>query len=263
MTNRQKEMLARKEKQKKIQSKPVLKKILDRTIEKKREFSPEKLLGAAQEEISKDLEILKILQLKNNEIEDVYQETEEALIFNETRKKYGDSLYTAEQLKEICVDYNLRLRSTEFFLGKVPYNIVSKIKDFCTEHDIDLKVYASDFKILAPAESFSNSDVEVDPMLLFRANDTYYIPVVTWGKELSIWRYIKSIPERSEKAHVLSYIFIGFVALMNIAILIWGIGFGSLIWSMIGCLGGLSISNIVREKTRWKSSRQIWNTGDY
>lgn len=182
----------------------TLKKIADSRVKAPmpEPFVEQKLLSAAEETLSKDLEVFKQLKLKNNEISDVYRHRENSLRFNRTREVYGESSYHEDDLERIAVAYNLRLLKTEYYKGKVPHNIISEIRHFCNKHDIDIEGPASErFYILGPEEQFVLKKFErppkTDPMMLYKTEDDYYIPVVQWGGEINVFRYLRSWRKRS------------------------------------------------------------------
>ncbi|HRG60119.1 MAG TPA: hypothetical protein PK323_14285 [Bacteroidia bacterium] len=103
------------------------------------------------------------------------------------------NLCTLQQIKTICVKYNLRFLDSTFFKAAFPYEAISKIKAFESKHQIKIK----SFKIIAPAEVFQLEDCNKDPLLFAQLADNRYYLIHQWGNDLAWYRGIISYPTKS------------------------------------------------------------------
>lgn len=115
-------------------------------------------------------------------------------------KEYAGNVYLEEQIKQLCIDYNLRFLNSTLFTGFMAVEVISKIKEFAndTHTPIDAHTQKTRFYILAPAESFTlTEDVVVkevinrDPIIFYKIDDTHYRLIYKWGKDFTILRRIQ------------------------------------------------------------------------
>jgi len=99
------------------------------------------------------------------------------------------SIYHIDHIKKICIDYRLRFLDTRYFKGKIPHEVISKIKNLEKEHHIELK----GFKILAPSKLFKLDDRD-DPILFAPIGNDYYYLIHKWGRDLHPLRKLMMWP---------------------------------------------------------------------
>ena len=245
-----------------------LKELADQEVQIPETFTQQRLLGVAEETLSKDYNTLKQLRFENNEVLDVYKEREESILFNDTTKEYGKSLYTEQQLKKLAVEYNLRLLPTNLYKSKVPHSIVSDVNKFCEKHKIDINGPDSEkFFILGPEEHFVLTEWEKpvpepifnDPMLLFQSEEGYFIPVTFWGKELSFKRLLTSWRKRSLTHRVLTNAAILATLLTLAAVYFFGASVGSFVaGTFIGVMIAVFDMIHIADDTNWRSTKAVW-----
>ena len=160
-----------------------------------RELFKTRVRKRSQEDVLLD-EVKQILNadlLKENKILGhlkFYNKSFELLDESEIDETY---IFSAEEIKKICVKYRLRFLDSQCYKEEIPYAAVLKIKDMNALYRKDLK----GFKILAPAEAFSGKQKDL-PCLLFvpTLNGNYYL-VHSWGKEFKWYKKMFWFPLRT------------------------------------------------------------------
>jgi hypothetical protein len=103
------------------------------------------------------------------------------------------NLFTLNQIKAICLKYNLRFLDSSYFKSSFPYDAISKIKDFENKYEVKVK----NFKVIAPAEVFKLEDCNKDPLLFAQLADNRYYLIHQWGNDLAWYRALVSYPIKS------------------------------------------------------------------
>lgn len=229
-------------------SKPKAK-VSKKIFESNEDFQEQKILGSGaaneekEKEVARELEIYKQLGLKNNEIEDAYEERSEIMKYNKTVNLYGKHIYTLEDLKKIALDYRLQLGPTRQYVKKISSNAAKDIASFSERHNIQLDSGSRDrFYILAPREDFNkeNSNSKRDPFILYRTQYSYYVPVYDPNEKYTIFRYLRSQLMRNTLYLRFCTILIGLLVGLNLGIMIFGIGIGFSVLGMLGAgIGGI------------------------
>jgi hypothetical protein len=111
-------------------------------------------------------------------------------IIDETDK---ENLFTINQIKSICLKYNLRFLDSSYFKSEFPYEAISKIKAFENKYEVKIK----NFKVVAPAEVFKLEDCNKDPLLFAQLADNRYYLIHQWGNDLAWYRALVSYPIKS------------------------------------------------------------------
>ncbi len=104
-----------------------------------------------------------------------------------------EQLFNLNQIKSICLKYNLRFLDSSFFKPTFPYEAISKIKSFESKYNVKIK----NFKIIAPAEVFKLEDCHKDPLLFAQLADNRYYLIHQWGNDLAWYRALISYPIKS------------------------------------------------------------------
>lgn len=130
------------------------------------------------------------------------QEVERAVGSEIERQKledhYGSKVFKAEEIKDLCVKYDLRLLRASDFAGKIDGEVAKKLAAFVDAHKNEIGNYSAEsFYILAPGSSFKLEDRpvkvrNVDPVLLYkpRSGDGYVF-VHKWGQDFTAWRRLR------------------------------------------------------------------------
>ena len=116
--------------------------------------------------------------------------------------RYGTDVFHEDQLRKICVAYNLRFLNTQFFQGWVDTEAGSKIRSFVDKNQVSNDELEKNFFIMAPTSQFKIHEIEktptnYDPLLFYKIDNEHYLLVHQWGKELNWMRYIFAFPKRS------------------------------------------------------------------
>ena len=103
------------------------------------------------------------------------------------------NLFTSQQIKHICLKYNLRFLDSSYFKSPFPYEAIAKIKAFEHTYAVTIK----NFKVIAPAEVFKLEDCNKDPLLFAQLADNRYYLIHQWGNDLAWYRALVSFPVKS------------------------------------------------------------------
>jgi len=142
-----------------------------------------------QESFNSDLRILEKSGLSGNLIEAKNIEKERRILtkFNE--------IYDIKAIRKIAINYHLRFLPSELYVGTIDPQLPSIINKFCNKSDVIPE--PDDFYILAPKQSFKLRVRPKDPLMFYRVTEDKYAFIHKWGHDLSIWRYLSSLPLRS------------------------------------------------------------------
>lgn len=160
------------------------------------DFDPKTLLLDAH---NKEQKIFNSLGFKSNSITTVHKNDVKRTTM--AQSIYGTISFLGKDLKELCVEYDLKLLPTSYYNGNVPIEVARLVDDFCEKHT----VMANDqnFFILAPSEMFNNEKhipKEKDPILFYRekkdgnrSNSLAYesdlfTQIHNWGNDFSFIR---------------------------------------------------------------------------
>lgn len=148
-------------------------------------------------------------------------------------KEYGE-IYTIDQIRNLCMKYQLRFLSSRMFKGTLPMETISKLKAFAKSTNISIDEYtlSTMFYIIAPVESFSVQKVsqksemrEKDPVLFYKIDDIHYRMIHKWGNDFSPVRRIKGWYWQSEddnfKINLIATI-ISVIVIISYTIVTWG-----------------------------------------
>ena len=148
-------------------------------VERRKHISSEELKVIIKNIWSKDDQIKKTLDEKNNDK------------FNELKfdKMEYRNIFHKDTIKEICVRYRLRFLDSNLFMGEYPKNITKIIGDLESNHNTKL----NNFMIMAPSKLFKIKSPD-DPILFVPIGNNYYYLVHKWGKEFNFFRKLLVLP---------------------------------------------------------------------
>lgn len=104
---------------------------------------------------SEDLSVLRTLNL-DHQLEKGKKKIEISQKLTILANQYNKKTYTGEQLKKLCLKYDLRLLSSNYYKGKIDEQLASKINEF-SKNNKDVHVSSQHFYVLAVRESFSGN----------------------------------------------------------------------------------------------------------
>lgn len=127
--------------------------------------------------------------------------------------KFEGKVFTEDEIKSLCLDYNLRFLSTKYFKGNIDLEIGVKIRHFFEKNKLNANTGGIDtdsFYIMAPKKAFNLEDrpkpppVSQDPVLFYKPNrnDDKYLMVHKWGNEFTVARLIGGMMNRSVWIHL-------------------------------------------------------------
>lgn len=125
--------------------------------------------------------------------------------------KFEGKAFTLDEIKSLCLDYNLRFLHTQWFKGSIDLEIGVKIRHFFEKNKLN-DGYSGDqnnFHIMAPAKAFNLEDrpkplKNIDPVLFYRPNGgDKYLLVHKWGNEFTVARLIGGMMRRSEAVNIM------------------------------------------------------------
>jgi len=118
---------------------------------------------------------------------------------------YDGRVYTIGQIKELCLDYNLRFLSSRHFTGTFDVEVAGKIIEFSkkTNTPTDEWSLKHSFFIMAPEDMFSLRDEkyitkkQLDPAIFYKIDDNHYKLVHKWGDDFTVFRLLMGYRFRS------------------------------------------------------------------
>lgn len=135
-----------------------------------------------------DLQLLSTVGFDTN----MYQDLIKRRNLN-TQNLKSDRIFHKDEIKEICLNYDLRFLKTKHYKGALDAQIPIKIRQL--ESDLGEKAINS-FFIVAPKSSFKLEEKPKDPLLFYQLNNEYYFLVHKWGNDLSAFNRIKGFFKR-------------------------------------------------------------------
>lgn len=170
-----------------------------------------KLLMAG--DAAEDIAILSKLS-KHSDFQRIQRHLGDQIELEAFDEKFNGKVYTLAQIKELCMDYNLRFLNSQSYTGSLDVELTAKLKAFAKEVEIDLMqaLQHDKFYIMAPADCFvldqkeftSKAAIrraEQDPVIFYRINnpkgDDHYRMIHKWGNDFSIFRLIQGFKWRN------------------------------------------------------------------
>lgn len=176
------------------------------------------------------------------------------IITEQEEAKYGD-IYKLEDIKKICLDYDLRFLPIEYYKGNITADLPSVLMRFCEEHNIPQNYHLRyDLYIAAPKENFELQERPKDPLLFYRTRDENFTLVHKWGKDFTVMRLLKGFLNRNDHTAFISRFLI--IALICFSVQSF-IGLFSNWWIIldvvIGCIVGGIIMPDEKNDKNWDS----------
>ncbi len=103
-----------------------------------------------------------------------------------------DRIYHIDAIKKLCIDYRLRFLDTKYYKNEYPEETIQKIDTFEHEHETEI----TNFKILAPKNSFELDNYD-DPLLFMALGNNHYYLLDYWGNDLHWSKKIMAWPLKS------------------------------------------------------------------
>jgi hypothetical protein len=122
------------------------------------------------------------------------------------------TVFTLEQIRNVCVDYRLRFLDSKQYKGAYPYEALLKIRQFESEHGVRVQ----QFNLMAPAKMFRLLDPDKDPLLFANLGNGRYALIHQWGNDLAWYRKalvwpVKSLPNLLATIFTIAILFAIFV----------------------------------------------------
>lgn len=165
--------------------------------------------------------------------------------------KFEGKVFTEAEIKSLCLDYNLRFLSTQYFKGNIDLEIGVKIRHFFEKNKLS-DGYSGDqnsFYIMAPAKAFNLEDrpkplKNIDPVLFYRPNNRgdKYLMVHKWGNEFTVARLIGGMMNRNVWIH-LAFVWAISACIINIGYAMFG-NYSLFIDLMFGIIWGFAYTLI-------------------
>lgn len=194
-------------------------------LQQELESTREKAIAQAN---SDELKEVKLLLANNTQEEKIIlqeaglytnmQKVEKTLGIDIQRKKLEEEfgtdvkIFTEEEIKGLCIKYNLRLLQSNKFKGYIEPQLGAKIRQFFTDGKIGSIAWEAKNKlfIMAPPKAFNLEERpepprDMDPALFYKMETTegvMYALIHKWGKDFTVWRRIGGIFRRNSTAWI-------------------------------------------------------------
>lgn len=194
-------------------------------------------------------------------------------------KIYAQDTFTGEQIKKLCLKYDLRILRADMYAGSIVVDVPRKIRAFCEKHDI-IPNYNC-FFILAPVESFrtvKHVPVDADPILFYRDGSDHSITssdhvsekdillqIHNWGNDFTFIRRFRWLldgyyPDSDSTSNQVRTFTLGIIFLVAIAITFFVPIIEALFVSLFvgGFICALSLTFSIYHRNRYLS--ELWNS---
>lgn len=106
----------------------------------------------------------------------------------------GDlEIYCENDIKKICIEYNLRFLNKKHFKDEIPYEAIIQLKRLKKKYDFSFL----SFKILAPSSKFKLKDDMEDPILFGQIENDEYLLIHKWGHDIKWIKKLQAYPYRN------------------------------------------------------------------
>lgn len=116
-------------------------------------------------------------------------------------EQYKDHVFTEEEIKNICIKYDLRFLRSEFYRGNLDTQLGSKLKKFIEDHP-EVGNSSDSFYIMAPDNCFELIErpakpfwtIKTDPVLMYKLpKQNKYVYIHKWGRDFTILRRLRGM----------------------------------------------------------------------
>ena len=104
-----------------------------------------------------------------------------------------NKLFSLNEIRKICIQYNLRFLDSQKFRGKFPTEAIEAIQEISKNRKKPLE----NFKVLGPIEVFRKNNKDADPMLFAETNRGNFYLVHQWGHRVPWYSKLANFPFRS------------------------------------------------------------------
>lgn len=118
-------------------------------------------------------------------------------------EEYGLDVYTKDEIKNLCIKYDLRFLRSSHYAGKLDSIIAGKLKKFIKDNPVG--DVSDSFYIIAPAEAFdlrgrdATTKNAADPILVYKVpKEDKYLFIHKWGRDFTILRRLRGLYMESE-----------------------------------------------------------------
>lgn len=147
---------------------------------------------------------------------------------------YDGRVYTIEQIKKLCMDYNLRFLSSRNFTGSFDIEVAGKIMEFSTKTNTPIDDWSlrNNFFVMAPEKMFALKDEkyvtkkQLDPAIFYKIDSQHYRLIHKWGDDFTVFRLLLGFSLRSWWHHQ----WFNTVMVLPIFALITAMLFGGINW---------------------------------
>ncbi|MFP4090069.1 MAG: hypothetical protein ACLFUB_17640 [Cyclobacteriaceae bacterium] len=162
------------------------------------EFSLAEIKDMLKKEERKEQEMLQKLGLSGNAVMDRRYNW---LQQQKLSEQYQGEVYHKDDIKNICMQYNMRMLPVSLYRGPVDHMFAPKLKNFQRKHRLSDEEVEENFFIVAPPEAFELEKrdrpvIDLDPLLVYRVDGHFFRLVHQWGSDLNVFRYVASWKRR-------------------------------------------------------------------
>jgi hypothetical protein len=106
-------------------------------------------------------------------------------------KKIAGEIVTKEDIRSVCLSYNLRFLSSENYKKEIPLRVLNDLRNFQEDNKISDAGLTNKLMVIAPKSHFLLGKRPIkDPILLFQKSRGVYKVVSKWGNDFSFFRRI-------------------------------------------------------------------------
>jgi len=136
-------------------------------------------------------------------------------------EEYKGSVFTYDEIKSLCLKYDLRCLPSKIFRGKLDNVLAGKLKDFIKAHK-GMGASSDAFYVIADEKCFdldgrkATRKKATDPILLYRTpKDDNFVLIHNWGEGSNILRRVRGMyMESLASMHTYGTIFFSFIVAM-------------------------------------------------
>jgi hypothetical protein len=139
------------------------------------------------------------------------------------KNKYSTEIFHISQIKNLCLDYDLRFLPSKLFKGWIDTELGPKVKHFIDEKKISDYDLETSFYVMAPAKQFELVKIEsvpqqYDPLLFYKIDDSHFCLVHQWGSDLGNLRFLSAFRKKTffhSQIHLFFMLFLGIMSLLG------------------------------------------------
>ncbi len=163
-------------------------------------------------------ENLKMEDEKDKEILSFFG-TEQVVANMESGKKALNHLYSGEfvtydNVRKVCLDYNLRFLPTRYYKKEIPLKSLNEIRQYKEQNNIHPETMRDRLYIIAPASHFNlGARPSKDPVVLYEVDRRKYVVLSKWGNDFTFFRKISGFVARNPNILANLFIIVGWISL--------------------------------------------------